>query len=178
MEKLWTRTSDMGDVPFGNRMVLVPLAACRRFRSGESAMRRRQGVRRATYEAALCPAGRADGEPVVGRFTPFEQHERGALRSDDVARSATNRRRPASSVVSSAAINSSPSWSTNSLLHRALSDGSRRFFDRFLLVRSLSHSPTVTLTSPTHIASVIGRARHGLRSPAVCRPGRMPPPRG
>jgi hypothetical protein len=39
-------------------------------------MKRRQRARRATYEAALCPAGRADGQPVVGRFAPFEQHER------------------------------------------------------------------------------------------------------
>ena len=51
--------------------------------------------------------GRAHGEPVVGRFAPFEQHEREALRSDDVAR--VNHQPPQAGFVSgrSAAINSS-----------------------------------------------------------------------
>jgi hypothetical protein len=55
---------------------LFPLAACRRLRVRRVSHEAQTGGTPRDVEAALCPAGRADGEPVVGRFAPFEQHER------------------------------------------------------------------------------------------------------
>jgi hypothetical protein len=66
----------MGDVPFGNRMVLVSSCSLSPLRVRRVSHEAQTGGTPRDVEAALCPAGRADGEPVVGRFAPFEQHER------------------------------------------------------------------------------------------------------